>query len=60
VFNFVGAFVECSDKDLPPPISPKDGRDTISLLEAIKKFLLVANQLKYYEKTVESLFFRCI
>ena len=39
VVNLISKYVECIEKDIPPPVSPEDGRNTISLLECIKKSL---------------------
>jgi len=38
-FNLVSRYIESIKKDLPPPVAPKDGRDTINLLECIEKSL---------------------
>jgi hypothetical protein len=36
----ISSYVEAIKKDLPPPISPEEGRNTINLLESIEKSLL--------------------
>lgn len=38
-FNLISNYIECIRKDLPPPVSPEDGRSTINLLECIEKSL---------------------
>jgi predicted dehydrogenase len=38
-FQLINSYIECIKKDLPPPISPKDGRNNIKLLECIEKSL---------------------
>jgi len=38
-FNLISSYIEAIKKDLPPPISPEDGRNTINLLECIEKSL---------------------
>jgi len=38
-FQLISNYIECIKKDLPPPVSPEDGRNAINLLEAIKKSL---------------------
>lgn len=40
IFNMISSYVEAIKKDLPPPISPEEGRNTINLLESIEKSLL--------------------
>jgi predicted dehydrogenase len=37
--NLISKYVESIQKDLPPPVSPQDGRKTINLLECIEKSL---------------------
>jgi predicted dehydrogenase len=37
--NLISKFIESIEKDLPPPVSPEDGRKTINLLECIEKSL---------------------
>ena len=38
-FNLISNYIESIKKDLPPPVSPEDGRNTINLLECIEKSL---------------------
>jgi len=38
-FNLISSYIESIRKDLPPPVSPEDGRNTINLLECIEKSL---------------------
>jgi len=38
-FNLISSYVDSIKKDLPPPVSPEDGRNTINLLECIEKSL---------------------
>lgn len=38
-FNLICSYVDAIKKDLPPPVSPEEGRNTISLLESIEKSL---------------------
>jgi predicted dehydrogenase len=38
-FNLISNYVESIKKDLPPPVSPEDGRNTINLLECIEESL---------------------
>jgi predicted dehydrogenase len=38
-FNLISNYIESIKNDLPPPISPEDGRHTINLLECIEKSL---------------------
>lgn len=38
-FNLISSYIEDIREDLPPPVSPEDGRNTIKLLECIKKSL---------------------
>lgn len=38
-FNLLNSFIESIEKDLPPPVTPEDGRKTINLLECIEKSL---------------------
>jgi len=38
-FNLLKSYIESIKKDLPPPISPEDGRNAINLLECIEKSL---------------------
>ncbi|MCK4435721.1 Gfo/Idh/MocA family oxidoreductase [Candidatus Bathyarchaeota archaeon] len=38
-FNLISNYIKSIEKDLPPPISPEDGRNTINLLECIEKSL---------------------
>jgi predicted dehydrogenase len=39
IFNLINSYIDAIKKDLPPPVSPKDGRNTINLLECIEKSL---------------------
>ena len=38
-FNLISNYIKSIEKDLPPPVSPEDGRNTINLLECIEKSL---------------------
>ena len=38
-FKLVSNYIMSIEKDLPPPVSPEDGRNTINLLECIEKSL---------------------
>jgi len=38
-FNLIKSYIEAIKKDLPPPISPDYGRNTVNLLECIEKSL---------------------
>jgi len=38
-FNLINTYIQCIEKDMPPPVSPEDGRNTIKLLESIEKSL---------------------
>jgi len=38
-FNLINSYIKAIEKDLPPPVSPEDGRKTINLLECIEKSL---------------------
>lgn len=38
-FNLIRSYIESIEKDLPPPVTPEDGRKTINLLESIQKSL---------------------
>jgi len=38
-FNLINSYIESIEKDLPPPVTPEDGRNTINLLECIEKSL---------------------
>lgn len=38
-FLLISEFIGSIEKDLPPPVSPEDGKKTIALLECIKKSL---------------------
>jgi hypothetical protein len=38
-FKLIKTYLESIEKDLPPPVTPEDGRKTIQLLECIKKSL---------------------
>lgn len=39
MFTLISNYIESIKKDLPPPVSPEDGRKTIKLLEGIEKSL---------------------
>lgn len=39
VSNLISKYIESVEKDLPPPVSPDNGRNAINLLECIKKSL---------------------
>jgi predicted dehydrogenase len=38
-FNLISSYIESIKKNSPPPVTPKDGRETINLLECIEKSL---------------------
>jgi predicted dehydrogenase len=38
-FNLISSYIEAIRRDLPPPVPPEDGRNTIKLLECIEKSL---------------------
>jgi len=38
-FNLIRSYIESIEKDLPPPVTPEDGRKTVHLLESIQKSL---------------------
>jgi len=38
--NLINSYIEAIRKDLPPPVSPNDGRKTINLLECIENSLV--------------------
>ncbi len=38
-FRLISSYIESIERDLPPPITPEDGRRTITLLESIEKSL---------------------
>ncbi|MHC3128457.1 MAG: Gfo/Idh/MocA family oxidoreductase [Candidatus Bathyarchaeota archaeon] len=38
-FKLISNYLESIEKDLPPPVTPEDGRKTIQLLECIRKSL---------------------
>jgi UDP-N-acetyl-2-amino-2-deoxyglucuronate dehydrogenase len=38
-FKLIGNYLVSIEKDLPPPVTPEDGRKTVNLLECIKKSL---------------------
>jgi predicted dehydrogenase len=38
-FNLIRSYIDAIEKDLPPPVTPEDGRKTINLLECIEKSL---------------------
>lgn len=38
-FNLIGSYIEAIKKDLPPPVLPEEGKNTIKLLECIEKSL---------------------
>jgi predicted dehydrogenase len=39
IARMISSYLEAIKKDLPPPVSPEDGRNTINLLECIEKSL---------------------
>lgn len=39
LFNLISNYIESIEKDLLPPVTPEDGRNTINLLECIEKSL---------------------
>jgi len=39
LFNLISSYIESIKRDLPPPVSPEDGRNTVNLLECIEKSL---------------------
>jgi len=39
MFNMISSYVDSIKRDLPPPVTPQDGRKTIQLLESIEKSL---------------------
>jgi len=39
ILNLTSRYIESIEKDLPPPVTPEDGRKTINLLECIEKSL---------------------
>jgi predicted dehydrogenase len=45
-FNLISSYVEAVKKDLPPPVSPEEGRKTINLLECIEKSLETQQSIK--------------
>jgi len=38
-YNLISSYIHSIEKDVPPPIKPKDGKNTINLLECIEKSL---------------------
>lgn len=38
-FNLITTYIDCIKKDLPPPITPENGKSTINLLESIETSL---------------------
>lgn len=38
-FNLINNYILSIERDLPPPVTPEDGRKTVNLLECIKKSL---------------------
>jgi UDP-N-acetyl-2-amino-2-deoxyglucuronate dehydrogenase len=38
-FNLISSYIECIKKELPSPITPQNGRNTINLLESIEQSL---------------------
>lgn len=46
LFHLISSYVKSIEKDLPPPVTPKDGRDTINLLECIEKSLIEQRPVK--------------
>jgi hypothetical protein len=45
-FNLISSYIEAIKKDLPSPVPPEEGRDTISLLECIEKSLETHQPIK--------------
>jgi len=45
-FNLIRSYIESIQKDLPPPVTPEDGRKTINLLESIQKSLTEKKPVK--------------
>jgi predicted dehydrogenase len=45
-FNLISSYIEAIKKDLPSPVPPEEGRDTISLLECIEKSLEMHQPIK--------------
>lgn len=39
LFNLISSYIVSIERDLPPPVSPEDGKNTIILLECIEKSL---------------------
>jgi predicted dehydrogenase len=39
IANLISKYIESIEKDLPPPVSPQDGKNTINLLECVEKSL---------------------
>jgi len=39
LFNLISSYIQSIERDLPPPVTPEDGRKTINLLECIEKSL---------------------
>ena len=39
MFNLISSYIESIKHDLPPPVTPEDGRNTVNLLECIEKSL---------------------
>lgn len=37
--NLISSYIEAIEKDMPPPVTPEDGRNTINLLECIEESL---------------------
>ena len=38
-FNLISKYIKSIEEDLPPPVSPEDGKNTINLLESIEQSL---------------------
>jgi hypothetical protein len=38
-FNLISSYINSIEKDMPPPVTSEDGRNTINLLECIEKSL---------------------
>lgn len=39
VVNLISTYIDCLKNDLPPPVTPEDGRNNVHLLESIEKSL---------------------
>lgn len=45
--NLILSYIETIKKDLPPPVSPNDGRNTVRLLECIEKSLKLRKPINF-------------